>query len=261
MRVLLAACAPLLCLLSGGSAAAPDKKAPTPAEDFQRFQGTWQVESWIEAGKELPAADLKKRSVFFGANIFVSRRDGKLFQAGPAQIDPAKSPRTINLTIKEGDGKDGVMLGIYEHSGDTLKFCFDPQGQNRPEKFESDAKSGFTLITLKKPKPEVPEEINIVGKYRSNLVDPQGKTVIAQAQVDRRGDGYVVTYTREDKLLYIGTALRRGNQLSMAWVSSSQAGVSVYTIEPGPKLVGDYTILGSIGVVGREVLTPWKQID
>jgi hypothetical protein len=59
----------------------------------------------------------------------------------------------------------------------------------------------------------------------------------------------------------VGTALRRGDQLSMAWVSSGQIGVSVYKIERGPKLIGDYATLGGLGVTGREVLTPWKRID
>ena len=51
--------------------------------------------------------------------------------------------------------------------------------------------------------------------------------------VERRGDAYTVTYTRGEKVLFVGTALRRGDQLSMSWVSSGQVGVSVYKIEAG----------------------------
>ena len=47
----------------------------------------------------------------------------------------------------------------------------------------------------------------------------------------------------------------------MAWVSGGQVGVSVYTIEKGPKLVGDYATLAGLGVTGREVLTKWRAID
>lgn len=247
---------------AAASAADPEpKKTPTPSEELQRFQGTWQLDSWQQKGKPLAAEDLKKRGVFFGANLFVFRRDGKLLQAGSLQLDPSKSPHTVNLSVKEGDGKDGVMLGIYALDGNTLKLCFDPEGQKRPEKLAPDAKSPFTFIELKKPKPPADEAIEIVGKYRSELFEATGKIVVTDAVVERRGDGYLVTYTRGDKLLFVGTALRRGSQLSMCWISSGQVGVSVYKIEPGPKLVGDYATLGGIGVLGKEVLKPWKRVD
>jgi uncharacterized protein (TIGR03067 family) len=240
----------------------PKKKTPTAVEELQRFQGTWRVEAWEDGGKALPAADLKTRTLFFGGNIFILRGGDKLIQAGSAQLDPGKSPQTVNLSVKEGEGKDGVLLGIYSLEGDTLKLCFDPEGQSRPTDFQPEAKAKFTLVTLKKPKPAADETVDIVGKYRSELVDAStGKAVIAEAKVERRGDAYMVTYTHGDKVLFIGTAIRKGDQLSMAWVSAGQAGVSVYKIEAGPKLVGEYTVLGGIGITGTETLTPWKKVD
>jgi uncharacterized protein (TIGR03067 family) len=256
--------AALLLLAAGAAADEPPKKgkAPTAAEELQRFQGTWTVEAWEEGGKALPAADLKRRGVFFGVNVFLFRRDDKPLQVGTMQLDPAKAPPTVNLSVREGEGKDGVMLGIYERDGDTLKLCFDPKGQTRPENFKPDAKAGFTLVTLKKPKPAVEEAVDIVGKFRSELVDGMtGKRTVTDVVIERRGDAYSVTYRLDDKVLFIGTALRRGDQLSMSWVSGGQIGVSVYKIEAGPKLVGDYTILGGIGVTAKETLTPWKKVD
>jgi hypothetical protein len=35
----------------------------------------------------------------------------------------------------------------------------------------------------------------------------------------------------------------------------------VYKIEAGPKLTGDYTMLGGLGMIGKEVLTPWRKVD
>jgi uncharacterized protein (TIGR03067 family) len=256
----LAALAPLALFVAAAQSAEP-RKTPTAVEELQRFQGTWQIEAWEEAGQAISAADLKKRSVFFGGNIFVLRRDGKLFQAGAAQLDPGKSPRSINFSVKEGEGKDGVMLGIYSLENDTLKICFDPEGQTRPEDFKPEAKAKFTLITLKKPKPPEDEKIEIAGKYRSELIEGTGKLVVTEAIVERRGDAYLVTYTQGEKVLFVGTALRKGEHLSMCWISAGQAGVSVYKIEKGPKLIGEYATLGGIGVTGKEVLTPWKKID
>jgi uncharacterized protein (TIGR03067 family) len=258
----LAALASLLLLATSIAADEPPaKKAPTAAAELQRFQGTWNVEAWEEGGKALTEADLKKRGVFFGANIFIFRHDKKVLRGGTIQLDPGKTPATANLSVREGEGKDDVMLGIYSLDGDTLKLCFDPKGQSRPKDFKPEAKDGFTIITLKKPKPAIPETVDIVGKYRSELVESSGKTLVTEAMVEKRGDAYMVTYRMDDKVLFIGTAIRKGELLSMSWISGGQIGVSVYKIEAGPKLVGEYTILGGIGVTAKETLTPWKKVD
>lgn len=249
-----------LCLFAVGRAAEPEKKSPTAPQEFQRLQGTWKIESWEEGGKAVAAADLKKRELFFGGNVFVFRREGKVHQAGLAKLDPAADPRTIDLNVREGEAKGDSLLGIYSLDGDTLKLCIQP-GEERPESFKPDAKSGAIVVVAKKPKPAVEEAVDIVGKYRSELLEATGKTVVTEAMIERRGDAYMVTYMLGDKTLFVGTALRRGDQLSMSWISSGQIGVSVYKIERGPKLTGEYTTLGGIGATGKEVLTPWKKID
>ncbi len=237
---------------------APPKIDPAVVRELQKLQGTWKVEAWEEGGKPLAAGELAKRGVFFGANAFVIRRGEKLVQVSLAQIAPAKTPRTMNLAVKEGEGKDGVMLGIYSLDGDTLKLCYDPQGESRPKDFKPGAKAGCILITLKKPKPPADEAVEITGEYRSEMTDAGGKVVVTDVQIERRGDSYLVTYRQEDRILFAGTALRRGNQLSMSWVSAGQTGVSVYKIEGGGKLTGEYTILGGIGMTAKETLTRKK---
>lgn len=256
---------PLACLVAVALCATaraddPPKKAPAASDHLQRFQGTWRVEAWDTGGK--PADDLKTREAFFGANVFVFRRAGKPVQAGTVQLDTGKTPHTINLSVREGEGRDEVLLGVYELDGDALKLCFDPKGQARPKDFKPDAKDGFVLVTLRKPKPLADEAVNIVGKYTSTMLDATtGKPVVAEVTLERRGDGYALTYRAGDKVLFIGTALRKGDQLSMCWASGGQAGVSVYKIEAGPKLVGEFTTLGGLGVVGKETLVPWKKTD
>src|SRR5205085_1544002 len=60
--------------------------------------------------------------------------------------DAGKKPKTIDLTPKEG-GR--MMEGIYELSGDTLKFCFGDPGK-RPTDFKSDAGSENMLMELQR---------------------------------------------------------------------------------------------------------------
>ncbi len=249
----------LFALLVGSSVAAeePPKKAPTTGEVYRKLQGTWIVEAWEEGGKAITGDELKKRGVFFGGNFFILRRDNKVFRAGGIQFDPARNPSTMNLIVREGDGKGEVMPGIYSLDGDTLKICFNPKGETAPKDFKPDAKDGFTLITLKKPKPPADETVDIVGKYRSELTDGKtGMKTVADVFVERRGDCYTMTYKVEEKTLFVGTAIRKADQLSACWASGQQVGVSVYKIEAGPKLVGEFTILGGIGATGKETLTP-----
>jgi uncharacterized protein (TIGR03067 family) len=253
----------VLMVLAFWTCGIADDPAPPPSvkDELQLLQGSWQVTLWEENGKSLTAKESKERSVFYGGNVFIFRKGEKVYQAGAIQIDPSKTPRTMNLSVKEGEGQDGVLLGIYSYEDDTLKLCFDPTGQSRPGSFKSDNKNGFSVVTLKKPKPSEDETLEIVGKYRSELVEASGKVVTTQVNIERRGDAYQATYTNGDKLLFIGTALRKGDLLSMCWVSSGQAGVSVYKIEKGPKLIGEYTVLAGLGVKGKEVLTPWRKHD
>jgi uncharacterized protein (TIGR03067 family) len=247
---------------AAGRADEPDK-APSAKDELQRFQGTWQVDSWAEDGKPVPAAELKKRSAFFGADAFVFRTDGKVVQAGTVQLNPAKSPRTLNAIVRAGDRKGSVMLGVYALSADgrSVTLCFDPQGQARPTGLKPDAKAGLTVAVLRRPKPPADEQVEIVGKYTSEVVDPEGKPLVTEAVIERRGDAYLVTYQKDGNLVFVGTAIRKGDQLSMCWVSGGQAGISVYKIEKGPKLTGEFTTLTGIGVVGKEVMIPFRRID
>jgi uncharacterized protein (TIGR03067 family) len=236
-------------------------KTPSVPEELQRFQGTWQVESWEEGGKPLSAAELKKRSVFFGANAFIFKKDGKVLQAGTVQLDPAKSPRGFTAIVKAPAREESVLLGVYELGPDTLTLCFDPAGQTRPTSVKPDPKAKPTVAVLRRPKPPADVSIDIVGKYTSEVVDPEGKSLVTEAVIERRGDAYLVTYQKDGKLMFVGTAMRTGDLLSMCWMSGGQVGVSTYKIEKGPKLTGEFTTLGGLGVVGKEVMTPFRRID
>jgi len=173
----------------------------------------------------------------------------------------AKTPRTFNAIVKAPAREESVLLGVYALGPDTLTLCFDPAGQTRPASVKPDAKAGLTVAVLRKPMPAADEQVEIAGKYTSEVVDPDGKSMITEAVVERRGDGYMITYQKDGKLVFVGTAIRKGDQLSMCWMSGGQAGVSVYKIEKGPKLTGEFTTLGGLGVIGKEVMTPFRRID
>src|SRR5437764_14201037 len=93
----------LFALLVGAVVAdePPKKAAPNAAaiEVLRQLQGTWQVEAWEEGGKAVAEKELKTRGIFFGANVFILKRDDKPFRGGGIQFDPAKSPATMNFIV------------------------------------------------------------------------------------------------------------------------------------------------------------------
>jgi uncharacterized protein (TIGR03067 family) len=67
-------------------------------------------------------------------------------------VEPAQTPKTVNATVTEGEGKGTTMLGIYELDGDTMKCCFDPEGKKRPTEFKTSEGSTVFLNVHKREK-------------------------------------------------------------------------------------------------------------
>jgi len=125
---------------SGVTGVRADDKADIEKET-RKFQGTWNIESSVTGGTEVPADQLKGFLVIFEGDKHTLKSGDQVFQVGTQKIDPSKSPKTIDVTMTEGPSKGTVMLGIYEIDGDTLKVCFDPTGKKRPTEFKSEAGS------------------------------------------------------------------------------------------------------------------------
>src|SRR5262245_28504811 len=92
-------------LLFSGLATAPPPDNPPAREtaayrDLQRLQGVWQFESLEEGGVKIPAADVKARTLFFGGNVFLVRRETAVVQAGYLSLNPTKSPKTVNVLVQ-----------------------------------------------------------------------------------------------------------------------------------------------------------------
>ena len=111
----------------------PDSREEEARKDLQEMQGTWKLES-LEDGKKTKV-DVKKRTLFFGGELCLVRDGDKVVQVGVARLVTSKSPRRIDVVVRKGQHQDNTMLGIYEVKDDTLKVCFDPEGEGRPAAF------------------------------------------------------------------------------------------------------------------------------
>src|SRR5437870_8609744 len=137
-------------------------------------------------------------------------------------------------------------------------MCLDPQGQDRPKEFKSPTGSKLTLAVLKRGKNKSAEP-EIAGDYRSESLELDGSRFVSQVTIERRGDSYFVTYKRGESIAFLGVGLRKGSTFSMSWTDKKVVGVTVYEIEKGPRLVGEWTELGGAGLLRSDVLTPAKK--
>jgi uncharacterized protein (TIGR03067 family) len=244
------------------TSAQPKEKSPiseAARKELLRFQGTWAIVSQELDGKPAKPDEIKARTLFCGADVFLIRKGNELLQLGVLKIDPSKSPKNVNASVSKGLYQGEKMLGIYEISDDTLKICFDIEGQKRPADFKTAPKEGRFLAVYKRIPASAEEKDDIVGEYDSVTIDSDGKKQESKAEISRHGNAYLIKYVDDGELAYIGIALRRGDTLSVCWANRGEVGISVYRIKKDGSLEGDYTRLGGIGIVDRETLTRKKK--
>src|SRR5438105_14616493 len=82
-------------------------------KELEKLQGTWTFDAYEESGKKTPAADLKDKRIFFGANQFIIKMGDELVQVGSLKLDPLDGHRDIDATVVAGPHKGNTMRGIY----------------------------------------------------------------------------------------------------------------------------------------------------
>jgi len=132
-------------LVVGAVAAADDAKT-----DLKKLEGTWQMVTHTSNGKSAPAEKLKKMTVTISGNEWSIKQDGKELLKGTVKLDPSKSPKAADWTMKSKDDTESKVLGIYEVNKDTFKHCY--AAKKRPTKFESKEDSGVTYVVFKRVK-------------------------------------------------------------------------------------------------------------
>ena len=129
MRALLSLVA-VAFLFGGGSADALKK-------EIILLEGQWSMSLGEADGQAMPKemVTTAKRVAKDGETAITI--GGQPFFKAKYTIDPTKKPKAIDYIMTEGVTKGKTQLGIYELSGDTIKFCFAAPGKDRPTEFSA----------------------------------------------------------------------------------------------------------------------------
>ncbi|HMP01987.1 MAG TPA: TIGR03067 domain-containing protein [Gemmatales bacterium] len=104
---------------------------------------------WLVVGGSWPA-DVQKRTRITIADGVLTIVQGEERSQLVVDLDPTTSPRHINLTKNQR-----VARGIYELKDDTLKLCYEVQGDAaRPAAFAVTAGSEILLILRRDRTPD-----------------------------------------------------------------------------------------------------------
>jgi uncharacterized protein (TIGR03067 family) len=142
-----------------GKAEADKGKAKPISEEakkeLEKLSGTFTVTLFERDGTKEPDAELKKMRVVQKGAVW-SFFLGSEVTEGVDTVHPDKTPKQIDSLYTNSPEKGKTVLGIYEISGDTIKYCWAETGKERPKEFATKAGSGLTLMILKRSKEAPP---------------------------------------------------------------------------------------------------------
>src|SRR5947207_2073207 len=93
----------LVGLLATTAMSADDKK------NLEPFQGKWSIVAVEVNGQKVDPAQFEKAVLTVTADERVLKEDDKVVTRSKFKVDPAKSPKTIDIMVSEGPLKDKTL--------------------------------------------------------------------------------------------------------------------------------------------------------
>jgi uncharacterized protein (TIGR03067 family) len=136
-------------ILAGSATSAEEKNQEV-------LKGEWRLVGWEDSGFRLrpgAAEDLTDFRIKAGEMTICGKgRDGEdTRDKATIKIDPSKSPKQIDLTVREGVRKGQVLRGVYLLKENKLFICINADGKDptvRPKAFSTAPKDGNWLLTF-----------------------------------------------------------------------------------------------------------------
>ncbi|HMO34762.1 MAG TPA: TIGR03067 domain-containing protein [Gemmatales bacterium] len=124
------------------------------AKEDKKFEGTWKVVGMEVGGKKWPEEEFVDMTFIFKGKLYEQKIGDMLVEAGKQELNPAKKPMHMDITVTEGETKGKKQLTIYEWTSDELvKICAaDHDDPKRPEKFETTPGGRDMIFILQRKK-------------------------------------------------------------------------------------------------------------
>jgi uncharacterized protein (TIGR03067 family) len=119
----------------------------TEEKELKAFQGRWQATAFIIGGNPVAGDQLEQTTlVVKGKKLTLQSKKSKI--EGEFNLDPSKSPKSIDATVTTADGVKLELRGIYQWNGSQRRSCFALPNYERPGDFLQ--KQGYVILEWKK---------------------------------------------------------------------------------------------------------------
>ena len=125
-------------------------------KDADSLQGNWVVVGRQLLGKKATKQEIEEVPTY----VVIEGNKGKAWYEekgekgdmveGTIKLDPATTPKSVDITYTRGILKGWTVPAIYELDGDNLKVCFAWQSKERPTEFVGDP-DGKAVFVIYKP--------------------------------------------------------------------------------------------------------------
>ena len=158
------------------AATQPGGASDKMSDDLKAIQGTWKTAELMMTGEKVAGDQVSAHMTISGNNYELkdSANDNTVMETGTFKLDESKSPKQMDWTIGSGEDKGTTYQAIYEIKGDTVRYCFNPDGGARPTEFSSTAENGNILSTQTRVKEDAGEDMEENDDDMDDMDDGDG---------------------------------------------------------------------------------------
>ena len=139
-----------ILLAIGAAVGADEAKDIAAKRDVAFLEGQWVMIAGQRDGQVLPRFLLRGATRTAVGNESTVIIGGRLYMRSSYTLDPTKNPKQIDYDVSAGQLAGQKQQGIYEITGNTVRFCFAAPGSPRPTDFSAPAGSGRSYSAFQK---------------------------------------------------------------------------------------------------------------
>jgi uncharacterized protein (TIGR03067 family) len=143
-------CWSMLVCISAGPFARGDE-ATNAKEEGKKMEGSWKPVTAELGGKPFPDEVLKTMKLVMTDGKYTVTV-GAQTDEGTVKLDPAKTPRAMDIVGTKGPNQGKTILAIYELTDSTLKVCYDLSGKAHPKEFKTQPGTSLFLVEYQRQK-------------------------------------------------------------------------------------------------------------